>query len=337
MAADRTSSPVQRYSIRTLLALSLVTVGILLVPSASHAQPDSITEVQQEIQDLYHEAEFATEKFNDYRSRIQDAEKRLEITQQRIQIHQAKIDTLLAESGIFAAIAYQTGGVDATLQLLLAESPQQFLQRATVLDQLTKQQSDALRSVHAVRQELIAIKLQSAQDIIEIGELRKELAAERDLIQANLRKAQALLSSLEADQRNFLQNTGSLIVPDSVLANLPGGRAGTAIKFAIDQIGEPYVWGANGPSSWDCSSLTQKAWAAAGVSIPRVSWQQASVGTSVSKSNLRPGDLVFFYSPISHVAIYIGEGLMIHSPNPTTVVKVDSIDIMPWAGARRVG
>jgi cell wall-associated NlpC family hydrolase len=310
---------------------------VVAAPSAGHAQPTNITDAQREIQELYHQAELATERYNDFRTQIKAAEERLKLTQDAIRIQQAKVDLLLRESGIYAAMAYQTGGVDQTLQLLLSASPQQFLHRALVLDQLTQQQADGLREVQAVHQQLLATKVVAGQQIAEIGALREDLLKQRDKIEARLRRAEWLLAGLEADQRDFLNSTGSLVVPQSVLNNLPGGRAGTAIRFAIDQIGEPYVWGSDGPSSWDCSSLTQQAWAAAGVALPRVSWAQATVGTSVSKSNLKAGDLVFFYSPISHVGIYIGEGLMIHAPNPRTVVKVSQIDTMAYVGARRVG
>jgi len=310
---------------------------LVAAPSAGHAQPTNITDAQQEIQELYHQAELATERYNDFRTQIQAAERQLKLTQDAIGVQQAKVDMMLRKSGVYAAMAYQTGGVDQTLQLLLSESPQQFLRRASVLDRLTQQQADGLREVQAVQQQLLATKVVASQQIDEIGALREDLLKQRDKIEAKLRRAEWLMARLEADQRDFLNSTGSLTIPRSVLNNLPGGRAGVAIHFAIDQIGEPYVWGSDGPSSWDCSSLTQQAWAAAGVALPRVSWAQATVGTSVAKANLKPGDLVFFYSPISHVGIYIGEGLMIHAPNPRTVVKVSQISTMPFVAARRVG
>lgn len=336
MVADSPDRPAHRRSRRTFVGLC-VAAAVVAAPNAGHAQPTNITDAQREIQELYHQAELATERYNDFRTQIQAAEKRLRLTQDAIRSQQVKVDLLLRESGIYAAMAYQTGGVDQTLQLLLSDSPQQFLHRASVLDQLTQQQADGLREVQAVHQQLLATKLVAGQQIAEIGALREDLLKQRDKIEAKLRRAEWLLAGLEADQRDFLNDTGSLVVPQSVLNNLPGGRAGTAVRFAIDQLGEPYVWGSDGPSSWDCSSLTQHAWAAAGVAIPRVSWAQAAVGTAVSKSNLKPGDLVFFYSPISHVGIYIGEGLMIHAPNPRTVVKVSQISMLPYVGARRVG
>lgn len=338
VVADSPDRPAHRRSRRTVVGLCVAAaLTVVAAPTTGHAQPTNITDAQREIQELYHQAELATERYNDFRTQIQAVEKRLTLTQNAIRIQQTKVDFLLRESGVYAAMAYQAGGVDQTLQLLLSESPQQFLHRAAVLDQLTQQQADGLRKVQAAHQDLLATKVVAGQQIAEIGALREDLLKQRDKIEAKLRRAERLLAGLEADQRDFLDSTGSLTVPQSVLNNLPGGRAGIAIRFAIDQIGEPYVWGSDGPSTWDCSSLTQHAWAAAGVAIPRVSWSQATVGTSVSKADLAPGDLVFFYSPISHVGIYIGEGLMIHAPNPRTVVKVSQISTLPFAGARRVG
>lgn len=116
-----------------------------------------------------------------------------------------------------------------------------------------------------------------------------------------------------------------------------GTRAQQVIAFAEAQIGKPYVWGATGPNSYDCSGLTQAAWRQAGVELPRVTFDQVNVGTKVARADLRPGDLVFFYSDVSHVGIYIGDGKMIHAPKPGDVVKVESIDYMPWHSANRVG
>jgi cell wall-associated NlpC family hydrolase len=115
------------------------------------------------------------------------------------------------------------------------------------------------------------------------------------------------------------------------------GRAGVVVEFALAQVGEPYAWGGNGPGSWDCSGLTSAAWAEAGVSLPRSSGSQIGVGTRVSKSQLEPGDLVFYYSPISHVGIYIGGGEIVHATHPGDVVSVDDVDLMPFAGATRPG
>ncbi len=106
-------------------------------------------------------------------------------------------------------------------------------------------------------------------------------------------------------------------------------KAEKVLAFARAQIGKPYVWGAAGPDSYDCSGLTQKAWAAAGIELPRTTWDQVKVGTTVSVDNAKPGDLVFFYDDISHVGIYIGNGEMIHAPKPGANVRTESIYYMP--------
>lgn len=113
------------------------------------------------------------------------------------------------------------------------------------------------------------------------------------------------------------------------------GKAATAIAFAKAQLGKPYVYGAAGPDSYDCSGLVQAAWKAAGVSLPRVTNAQFADGNKVSVSNLQPGDLVFYYSGISHVGMYLGDGKIIHAPNSRSVVKIVDVDSMPIAGATR--
>ncbi|WP_374109189.1 C40 family peptidase [Streptomyces sp. CC228A] len=117
----------------------------------------------------------------------------------------------------------------------------------------------------------------------------------------------------------------------------PTARSAKAVAFAYGAIGKPYQWGATGPSSYDCSGLTQAAWRAAGVALPRTTYSQINAGQRVARSQLSPGDLVFFYSGLSHVGIYIGDGKMIHAPRTGSTVRIASIDEMPWAGAARVG
>ncbi len=116
------------------------------------------------------------------------------------------------------------------------------------------------------------------------------------------------------------------------------GVAGTVVASAMAQRGKPYVWAAAGPGSFDCSGLTQYAFRAAGISLPHSSRMQSQMGTAVSRAGLQPGDLVFFYSPVSHVGIYVGNGQMVHAPTSGDVVKVAGIDSMGgYAGARRIG
>ena len=116
----------------------------------------------------------------------------------------------------------------------------------------------------------------------------------------------------------------------------PTATAQVAVDTALAQLGKPYVWGAAGPNSFDCSGLTQFAYGAAGIGLPHSSRMQAGVGTPVAHAALQPGDLVFFYSPISHVGIYVGNGQVVAAPTGGDVVKIQSMAYMPFSGARRL-
>jgi cell wall-associated NlpC family hydrolase len=115
------------------------------------------------------------------------------------------------------------------------------------------------------------------------------------------------------------------------------GRAATALAFAKQQLGDRYVYGGSGPNTWDCSGLTMKAWQAAGVTLPHSAARQFRIGAKISKSDLKPGDLVFFYRGIQHVAIYSGDGMVIHAPHPGARVSYIKMAYMPYMGARRLG
>ena len=126
-------------------------------------------------------------------------------------------------------------------------------------------------------------------------------------------------------------------VATSASATAVSSAAQTAVNTALAQVGDRYVYGATGPNSFDCSGLTTFSYKAAGVSLPRTSKAQSGFGAPVSKANLQPGDLVFFYSPVSHVAMYIGNGQIVHALNSSKPVQVMKLDSMPsYAGARRV-
>ena len=122
-------------------------------------------------------------------------------------------------------------------------------------------------------------------------------------------------------------------VPSAPLLN----RGSVALRFALSQVGKPYVYGGAGPDAYDCSGLTQSAWRAAGVSIPRTTWQQAAFGSHVPLSAIQPGDLVVFYSDASHVGIYSGNGQVVVAPHEGTTVRLEAMRWMPLYDVRRPG
>ena len=315
------------------------------MPDASYADPRSISEVRDEVDKLDHEVVAVVEQVNVATENLKAAEKQLRVIQDRVAAQQRSLDALQDEVGIYLTMAYRNAGVDETLQLLTSDDPRLFLDQATTLDQLSTQQADALRRLQLAKQELEQTKLTARQKLTEIDKVRDDLKAKEAEVRKKLQRANALLSRLTAAQRAAL-NTPSEKPPDATQqtttapSSVPAsGRAKIAVNFAYAQIGKPYQWAADGPGSYDCSGLTMAAWRAAGVSLPHSSGMQYGYGTHVSESGLQPGDLVFFYSPISHVGIYIGGGKMIHAPRPGDVVKITSISgsYMPYVGATRPG
>jgi cell wall-associated NlpC family hydrolase len=182
------------------------------------------------------------------------------------------------------------------------------------------------------------------------------LKKEQQTFEDKLAKALALLDTLKAEERAALereraareaasrsvaretlkQNTAAVAKgdPSSVPAS---GKGAIAVKFALAQVGEPYVYGGAGPDSWDCSGLTMMAWREAGVSLPHGAKAQLAVGPQISVGELQPGDLVYYYSPISHNGMYIGDGKIVHATHPGDVVSIDPLNSMPLTAASRPG
>ncbi|MFF9685144.1 NlpC/P60 family protein [Streptomyces sp. NPDC014623] len=184
----------------------------------------------------------------------------------------------------------------------------------------------------------------TAEEKARLAELEREKAAEAERKAGELARQQAAAvkerAGRAAREEAAREEAGTGTGTDAETGGTGSGsgyatKAGKVLAFARAQIGKPYVWGATGPSSYDCSGLTQAAWREAGVDLPRTTWDQVEAGTRVATADLRPGDLVFFYDDISHVGIYKGDGMMIHAPKPGADVREESIYSMPVYGSVR--
>lgn len=304
--------------------------------SVSAAPRLDVDEARRQVEALYHKAEQATERYNEARMALQDAERKFGRAQKEASAQQSTVSELQKTVGAFAANAYRSGGMDQTLQLVFSDDPELFIAKAASLDALSSREAGALRKVVEARRELQANQTAAAQQLAVVEAQRKALAVEKSDVEKNLRAAREVLNRLVAKDRAQV-NRASRDDGRDLLKNLPlpNARAGKAIEFALAQIGDRYVWGASGPDGWDCSGLTSVAWSKAGVSLPHSSAQQYSSGDKVPRSQLQPGDLVYFYSPISHVGMYLGNGRMVHAPNPGRRVEISPISQMPYTGATR--
>ncbi|MFI8961321.1 NlpC/P60 family protein [Streptomyces sp. NPDC053493] len=338
------------------LALASAATATLFEGSGQATPRPTPAQVRSQVDRLYEEAEAATEQYNGAKERADRARAAFDRLRDESARRTERLNRSRDALGAIAAAQYRSGGLDPAVQLALTSDPDEYLERAALAEKAGDRQAAAIASV---RRELAAVRQLRGEAETRLRELQAqeaELRRQKAAVRGKLTAARELLDRLTAEERARYEaaaagrdgagaaaGTGTAAVrADRGSAargpvSAPNTRAAEAIAFARAQLGKPYVWGATGPSAYDCSGLTQAAWRAAGVSLPRTTYTQINAGRRVSRSELAPGDLVFFYSGISHVGLYIGGGQMIHAPRPGAPVRVAPIDEMPFAGATRIG
>ena len=342
-----------RFVRLTVAASAAVVVAGLVSPSAS-ADPDpSIAEVNDRVGQLQHEAEQAIERYNTINEQVADAREALFAVRSDVRSQRKETEDLRGQvEQLVLAQAESTGGVDTAARLLGADDPDTFVASMLAMESYSDQTADMLTSYENSRAQLELRQQQAQGQLAEIEEAEAQAADDKAEALDKAEAAEELLAELEEERaariaarqasttsRTTTSRTTTRAVPQApVPAAAPAsGNAGTAVATALAQVGDPYSYGAAGPDAFDCSGLTMFAWRAAGVSLPHSSSMQAGMGVPVSPSAMQPGDLVFYYSPISHVGMYIGNGRLVHAPNSSTTVQVVDVDMMPLAAVRRVG
>ncbi|WP_053759446.1 C40 family peptidase [Streptomyces sp. AS58] len=318
------------------------------VDGVGHAEPQLTPgQVEAKVDKLYQEAEVATEKYNGAKEKAEEAERRLEALRDEAARKEERLNSARDALGSFAAAQYRGGGLDPALQLALSDDPDRYLDGAAFAERAGDRQTAAVTRVRGQLREIEQLRGAARLELASLRSRQAELKRHKKTVTDKLGDARRLLSRLTAEERAQLAADGGtdratraagqrdgLTAPGT--AEAPNARAAAAVSYAHQKLGSPYVWGATGPNAFDCSGLIQAAYRSAGVSLPRTTYAQIDSGRRVSRSELLPGDLVFFYSGISHVGIYIGNGQMIHAPNPSSPVRLAPIDQMPFAGATRV-
>ena len=237
---------------------------------------------------------------------------------------------------------YQGQALSSTSQVMLSPTPDDFLDQLTTMSAFNDQQTQMMADF-AVQAGRLETKQRAAQrQVTRIAENSQQLGEEKAEIDDKAARAEQLLTTLEdraaaraASRSESRTAAGAAAAP---AASAPAsGRAAAAVRYAMAQVGKSYVYGAAGPSAFDCSGLTMMAWAQAGVGLPHSSGAQMGSGTPVSQSELQPGDLVFYYSPVSHVGMYIGNGQIVNALNPGAGIGISGVNDMPYSGAVRPG
>ncbi|MEY9814346.1 C40 family peptidase [Streptomyces albogriseolus] len=340
-----------------LVCTAALAAGTVLAPLPAAAVPEpggaaaatgerSVPELLTDLQTLYREAEKATERYNateealaEQRAETERLEKALART--RLSLHDSR-----GAAGRLARQQYQSlSGLSPYVRLLLARDPQRALEQGHVIGQLARERAQTVGRLTGDARQADELARRAREALDERIALTERRGKERDQVVARLRDVEELLASLTADQlaelaeleRGRVDEAQRALVASGALsgANAPSAAGERAVRYAVEQLGKPYEWGAEGPETYDCSGLTSQAWRAAGAEVPRTSQEQWARLERIDLVDLRPGDLVVYFHDATHVALYLGDGMVVQAPRPGARIKVSPVAANPVLGAVR--
>ena len=341
----------------------LVTIGVIVAllvvgaPAVADTPQQRLARAQERLEELSTDLEIQIEECNLRREQLQIAKQAVAENRRRYKKTENRLSAVAAERSRVVAQMYKdrSGGRQLSSLAATAGSLAEYAERIAWLDITQDARASAFERYAAERDRLTAtgdVLHTTRQQAAEANrtaqrsceETRRQVEAEEDRI-ARLSaeverleaaaRARAARREAQRDDDATTQTVAQAAAPTPVAAPAASGSAGTAVKFALAQVGKPYAWGGSGPNSYDCSGLTSSAWAAAGVSLPHNSGMQYAATARVSRGALQPGDLVFFGSPIHHVGMYIGNGQMVDAPRTGLDVRVTTINRSDYVGAGR--
>ncbi|MER8236881.1 NlpC/P60 family protein [Streptomyces sp. NPDC101490] len=326
----------------TVLASPALTLQAAAAPLPPPPPKKSLAEVHQEIEGLYRQAAAATDAYNLAEERSEEQSAEIVKVARMIVEGREKIEDLKARAGAAARAQYRNGGLPEDAQLVLTNDPQLFLDTAGRLKAGAKATTDLLGEMTSTQARLDLYAKEAGENWTKLEAHRVRQAQAKKEINGKIDAAKKLESELAAEERERLRlleaqaqkRAQTSWLGTGVLAGLKDGttpEAKKAIEFATAQIGKPYEWGAEGPSSYDCSGLTQLAWGTAGRPIPRTSQEQWRLLPRVQIKDMRPGDLIVYFKDASHIGMYVGDGTIVHAPRPgrnVTLAGAGSMEIL---------
>ncbi|MFK4099909.1 C40 family peptidase [Streptomyces sp. NPDC019531] len=351
---------------RGLIATAVTVIGavaVLSAPGAAFAAPSptptptptasptnvtnkDIEAVREQLDALYHDAAVATDAYNAAEEKAEEQSAQIVALAKKIVKGQEKLAQLKARAGAAAAAQYRTNGLPDEAQLMLSDDPQEFLDGTGRVLQGQRATKALIAELTQTQQDLKQYAADASAQWTKLEAGRKAKAAAKKKVEQQIAAAEKLESQLEKKERERLAELEEQAAYKAQSAWLDSGildeidskasEAGKlAVKYATTQIGKPYEWGAEGPDSYDCSGLTSQAWAAAGKPTPRTSQEQWKQLKHIDIKDMRPGDLIIYFDDASHVAMYIGEGAIVHAPRPGRTVTLAGAGSMPILGVVR--
>ncbi len=301
------------------LGTVVAAVAATLVPAVPASADPTVEEIEAQIDKEWNELEPTIEQFNKVHASLAANRAKQAELEQALKPLELEVDLAMSRVGELAAYTYKAGSASTLTVMLAGNTSNSLLDQLSIIDQLSKNQLAEISNVAAARDRYRADKQALDALVAQLAAQDTDLAAKKKDIESKIANLQKL-----RQQAYGSGGTGDL-EPVACPVEYLSGAGGNAAKKACAQIGKAYVYGAAGPSNFDCSGLTMYAWAGT-VSLPHNALDQYNSITHVSRANLRPGDLVFYYSPIHHVAIYVGGGWVVHAPSSGDYVRMAKID-----------
>ncbi len=314
-----------------LVALATA-LGIVFFSGAAASADPTPAELEQQIDQAWNRLEPIIEQHNAVKAQLAVNKAKSEQLARQIEPLALQVDLAMSKVSDLAQAYYKGGNTSAFNALLSSGSPTKFADQLDLLDQVARFQAQEVSGVTKLRAQYEQQKKPLDNLVAQLAITEAQQAAVEKEINAEIARLQALRLKAYGSGAGL----GSLR-PAPCPYFYPGGPAGIAVKYACAQIGKPYVWAAAGPNAFDCSGLTLAAWAKAGVSLPHNAAAQKRAVPAVSRANLRPGDLVFYYSDVHHVGMYVGGDWIVHASMPGVPIQMRKIDAAPIAGYGRPG
>jgi len=295
-----------------------------MTPAAAQAEPGGDTQAE-----LSQQLEVVVEHYNALRDDLRTTVAQIGVLKRQSGPLKVKIQQHRARIGEIAAAAYISSGTAQVNALLRAESAPDLINNLLMIDSLARDQRAEIAQLDAVQNRYAAAQRTLTELLDQGREQQRLLIADRARIEGDIAQLRRLRATSPGPSRTAPAPT-TWVKPEV------SGAPGKVLDFVLAQLGKPYQWAAEGPNTFDCSGLVTAAWRLAGVELPHHSGRQFKAVKKIKRSQLRPGDLVFFYADSHHVGIYIGGGRMVHAPNEGEDVRVDLIDNQPIKGFGRV-
>ena len=361
-----------RASLSTLAAL-LLAAGLIAGPGTLSAQADpplSIAEAKAQVEQLEVEAAAIDQQYVGVREELKTGRRQLATKHADMKAQTARVARMRIQVGQVALAKFQNRNLDTAAQLFFTKDTDDFLSQMSTVDKVSENQNTTLQDFQSGQAKLADLERSSETDVATLKAKQEELTKLRAASDDKIAESKKILAKLTKEERERIAeeerkareaalaqaaaaaaaanptgsastdtgstDTGSTDSTDSTASNsTAGSRADRVVAYAKRQLGKPYRFAAEGPDAFDCSGLVQAAYNSVGVSLPRLADDQLEVGRKISRSELRPGDLVGYYFPTSHIAIYVGNGKVIHAPRPGKSVQIVPLNYMPYNFSNR--